>query len=91
MKNETKNLKAYISIDEELCKGCGLCIDCCPNKLIAISNEKINLKGYFPAVFSDDDNVCSGCKLCAVMCPDVAITVNKLKKAKIEQEKTDEK
>jgi 2-oxoglutarate ferredoxin oxidoreductase subunit delta len=64
-----------IEIDEDRCKGCGLCTIACPGKLIVLS-EAVNLLGYTPAKNIDQDR-CNGCKLCAEMCPDVAIMVFK--------------
>ena len=60
-------------IDEEKCKGCGLCIAACPKKIIA-RRDKLNRAGYLPAVIGTPE-ACVGCKLCAISCPDVAITV----------------
>jgi 2-oxoglutarate ferredoxin oxidoreductase subunit delta len=68
-----------IVIDEEYCKGCGLCINFCPQKAIRVSNS-VSKKGYHPAEFSDPNEKCSGCALCALMCPDAAITVYRAKK-----------
>jgi len=65
-----------VIIDEELCKGCKLCINFCPKGLIEES-KKLNSKGLFYAVFNDPEHKCNGCKLCAIMCPDVAITIKK--------------
>jgi 2-oxoglutarate ferredoxin oxidoreductase subunit delta len=73
-------VKGRIEIDQERCKGCGLCIAVCPKKQIEISDE-LNAKGYYPARFQEEDltevesTKCSGCALCAVTCPDVAIEV----------------
>lgn len=67
---------AKITIDETLCKGCGLCVTVCPKKIIALDKSKINAKGYHPAASIDQDS-CIGCAFCAIMCPDVAITVEK--------------
>ena len=67
---------AKITINEERCKGCGLCVNSCPKKIIALSEQKFNSKGYHPAELVKPDE-CIGCKSCAVMCPDVAITVFK--------------
>ena len=65
----------YIIIDEDRCKGCGLCTIACPKKLVVMS-ETPNSIGLKVAVFSGAEK-CTGCALCAEMCPDVAITVFK--------------
>jgi 2-oxoglutarate ferredoxin oxidoreductase subunit delta len=66
-----------IIIDEEFCKGCGLCVEVCPKKLLKIGS-KLNKQGY-PLVEIDecDQDKCLSCALCARVCPDVAITVLK--------------
>lgn len=63
-------------IDEKVCKGCGLCISVCPKKLLRLATERMNDKGYNPAVLSDEA-ACIGCAMCGVICPDSAITVEK--------------
>ena len=65
-----------IIVKEDVCKGCGLCVNACPRKIIAIANEKINSKGYHPAELLDEEK-CTGCASCAVMCPEVAIIVER--------------
>ena len=67
---------AKVTILTEVCKGCGLCTTACPKKIVALSRDKINSKGYHPAEITDL-SVCIGCAMCAVMCPDVAIIVSK--------------
>jgi 2-oxoglutarate ferredoxin oxidoreductase subunit delta len=72
-----KKRKGRIVIDEELCKGCYLCISVCPNEVISIS-EKLNHQGYYPSETNNDSsegNKCTGCAMCATICPDVAIEV----------------
>jgi 2-oxoglutarate ferredoxin oxidoreductase subunit delta len=66
-------MKGKIVIDQELCKGCELCIAFCPQKLIALS-DKLNASGYLPSSFKDQDE-CTGCASCATVCPEVAIEV----------------
>ena len=73
-----KDKRARIIIDEHYCKGCGLCLDACPQHIITLSSE-VNTGGYYPAVCLDPDNKCTGCTLCAKVCPDVAIEVFKAK------------
>lgn len=67
---------ARIIVDETYCKGCGLCVDVCPQHIIALNKDKITAKGYHPAHLIDED-ACTGCTSCAQMCPDVAITVER--------------
>ena len=54
---------AKITIREERCKGCGLCVLSCPKKLLSISGTS-NKNGYF-VVKIDDQNACVGCASCA--------------------------
>lgn len=65
-----------VTINKDLCKGCGLCTTACPKKIVAIDKETMNFKGYNPAKITDHSK-CIGCAMCALMCPDVAITVEK--------------
>lgn len=65
-----------ILVNENLCKGCQMCVNACPRKIIALAKEKITSKGYHPAELIDE-SLCTGCCSCAMMCPDVAITVER--------------
>ncbi len=62
---------ARILIDRDLCKGCELCVNACPQKILALGRE-INAKGYFFAHVAEAKR-CIGCRLCCVTCPDMAI------------------
>ena len=65
-----------ITIDEVLCKGCGLCVRACPKGILELSKTKINAKGYHPAEVTDMA-ACVGCASCAKTCPDVVIRIEK--------------
>ena len=65
-----------LSIDENVCKGCSLCVRACPKKILEISATVLNAKGYHPAVLLDS-GACIGCAACARTCPDMAIRIEK--------------
>jgi 2-oxoglutarate ferredoxin oxidoreductase subunit delta len=67
---------ARIVVDIGFCKGCGLCVDVCPQKIMELDNAVITQKGYHPA-HCTDQAACTGCTSCALMCPDAAITVER--------------
>lgn len=78
MRNPSMTAKGKITINQERCKGCHLCLDVCPNQNIAI-NPNHNGKGYQPARFLGKEHTgkkgCTGCAMCATVCPEVAIEV----------------
>jgi len=65
-----------VTFNTDLCKGCGLCVEACPKKILRLSSDKINKKGYHPAEIADQEK-CIACAMCASMCPDVVIKVEK--------------
>jgi len=67
---------AKITINNELCKGCGLCVENCPKKILELSKTCSNDKGYFYVTILDMSK-CIGCASCAVMCPDSVIEVER--------------
>ena len=67
--------KGTIVINQDRCKGCGLCPTVCPQNVIFMADDVLNAKGYHPAALVDPDEQCTGCAICAVICPDVCITV----------------
>ena len=72
----SESAMASITIDEKVCKGCGLCANACPKKVISLSEHRMNANGYLVAEAVNPGN-CIGCAFCAIMCPDLAITVEK--------------
>ena len=69
---------AVVRFDEDLCKGCRLCVSACPKGIVAIDSARLNVKGFHPAgVEAEKMAACIGCAFCAMMCPDCAIEVSK--------------
>ncbi|OJF76979.1 MAG: tungsten formylmethanofuran dehydrogenase [Treponema sp. CETP13] len=70
--------KGKITIDSEMCKGCYLCINACPQNVITISKQT-NTGGVYPATYSTistkNGKSCIACGSCFQMCPDLAIEV----------------
>jgi len=62
-----------VTVERDRCKGCGLCVQNCPQGVLELSKE-INLKGYFFASPVHQAR-CIGCRVCGIVCPDVAIEV----------------
>ncbi|PIE32561.1 2-oxoacid:acceptor oxidoreductase [candidate division KSB3 bacterium] len=61
---------------ENRCKGCGVCVSVCPKKIIKLDSDRVNIKGYYPAMINKMAE-CIGCGNCAKMCPDSVIIVKK--------------
>ena len=63
-----------VEVDEDLCKGCLICVYICDKlggKVLKESGEKTTLGGALPTV----EGGCIGCRWCERFCPDFAITV----------------
>jgi len=56
-----------ILIDEEWCKGCGICVHFCPKKVLDMNKVE--------KAFVTKLDKCTGCKLCEQRCPDLAIEI----------------
>lgn len=70
-KAKSKHNQVYVLA--ERCKGCGFCIEFCPQHALFESNET-NSKGYH-TVGMDDSVICTGCDMCSWVCPEFAIYV----------------
>ena len=66
-------IKGWIEVNDLYCKGCELCIDACPQHVLAIENDRLTPKGYHPVALIGEG--CTGCGVCAIMCPEAALTV----------------
>ena len=71
-----KRDRGYTEVDLEECKGCGLCIEACPPKVISLS-QRLNHYGYRTALYAGSG--CTACGICFMACPEPgAITVLRL-------------
>lgn len=60
-----KEEKKIPQIDVDWCKGCRICVEFCPEKVLAMNEvEKARLA---------HPEKCSGCGMCELRCPDLAI------------------
>jgi len=64
-----------VRINESFCKGCRICVEFCPMKILKTS-EKMTMRGVFPPIVVDEAK-CTGCRICEFYCPDFAIYVVK--------------
>ncbi len=56
-------------VDQELCIGCGRCVEVCPfNAISLLENDVGEPKSFINTA------MCKGCGLCAAVCPNTAIT-----------------
>jgi NAD-dependent dihydropyrimidine dehydrogenase PreA subunit len=68
-----KRDRGLLRVSVEECKGCGLCVEACPPKVIGMS-ERLNHYGYRTATYAGAG--CTGCGICFMVCPEPgAITV----------------
>jgi 2-oxoglutarate ferredoxin oxidoreductase subunit delta len=75
-------IRGTIVVDQNICKGCELCISACPQESIALS-DRINALGYRYAILVKDN--CTGCVNCALVCPEAAIAVYRQPKGSLKQ------
>jgi NAD-dependent dihydropyrimidine dehydrogenase PreA subunit len=59
--------RGSVEVNAEECKGCGLCVDACPPKVLHLA-EVLNHYGYRPAVYAGV--ACTGCGICFFVCPE---------------------
>lgn len=67
MAEGTRQDRGSLRIDADECKGCELCIEACPPKVIHLS-EHLNPYGYRTATYAGAG--CTGCGMCFLVCPE---------------------
>ena len=71
------NLKksSKINVNQEFCKGCGLCIEMCPKDVLSPSKNLSKRGVYYPVAI--DLEACTVCRLCEIYCGDFAIAAER--------------
>lgn len=57
-----------ITINEEWCKGCSICVEFCPHNVLMMDGPYAKVENL---------ESCTACGMCEIRCPDFAITVKK--------------
>ena len=63
-----------ITVDHDLCTGCGECVSVCPNGMFEL--QEVDGKTVSVPVLDFDE--CLGCESCVAVCPETAITLQEL-------------
>jgi 2-oxoglutarate ferredoxin oxidoreductase subunit delta len=66
-----KGPRGEVTIYATWCKGCRICVDFCPPKVLAMDESENHPRVAFP-------EKCTACHFCDTHCPDLAIVVRKL-------------
>lgn len=67
-------VKGAVTVNQERCKGCDLCVEACPADVLMLQPKEVNNRGYHFAFMKNPD-ACIGCASCATVCPDGCIEV----------------
>ncbi len=62
-------VKAEIKLNNELCRGCGVCVSVCKDFSLELVNKKVSISDH--ALFG-----CMGCGHCMAICPNGAIEIH---------------
>ena len=67
-----KENKEKLYINPKRCKGCGYCINACPQDALSVS-DFVNEKGY--NTVQVDETKCVACGMCYRVCPDYVFEI----------------
>jgi NAD-dependent dihydropyrimidine dehydrogenase PreA subunit len=59
--------RGHLVLNSEECKGCGLCVEACPPKVLHLA-PTLNRHGYHPVTYQGHG--CTGCGICYYVCPE---------------------
>jgi Na+-translocating ferredoxin:NAD+ oxidoreductase subunit B len=63
----------HIAIENELCSGCGVCVDRCQFHALSVPD----------GIIAADDHRCMGCGLCVLVCPTEALHLNRRQEGEV--------
>jgi 2-oxoglutarate ferredoxin oxidoreductase subunit delta len=66
-----KSLRGEVTIYAKWCKGCRICVEFCPQKVLEMSLTEDHPSVAYP-------EKCTACHFCDTHCPDLAVVVRKL-------------
>ena len=59
--------RGRVELNTEECKGCGLCVEACPPRILGLADQ-LNRYGYHTAECHGAG--CTGCGICFFVCPE---------------------
>ncbi|MFX0134419.1 MAG: 4Fe-4S dicluster domain-containing protein [Candidatus Hodarchaeota archaeon] len=71
---QDKEKNKILMLQFDRCKGCNLCIEVCPRKILKMGDQ-LNKRTQYPPVLINDDAKCTFCQECEINCPDYSIYV----------------
>ncbi|MBN1166579.1 MAG: 4Fe-4S binding protein [Methanospirillaceae archaeon] len=79
---ETGKIEGEVVWNVQLCDGCNVCAEACPEEAITVTREVVGRVKLGEVTIIDEE--CCTCRWCAINCPTEAITVNKIFEGDIE-------
>jgi len=64
---ESKSDRGQLDLNSEECKGCGLCVEACPPRVLTLA-DRLNRNGCHPVSYRGAG--CTGCGICYMVCPE---------------------